>query len=74
MTYRQRTNKLKVVRRALELGWVPFEANTTARKHFYFDGPVELSVDWFSQEPSITLGDTTTNESHALQLLERMKV
>lgn len=59
-----------VVHKARELGWTPQERNKTARKHFYFDGPVLFSVIAGSTS-LFTIGNMTTSwEKRAIELLE----
>jgi len=64
----------EVIARARALGWVPQERNKTARKHFYFDGPVLFSVSILKPRyahDSFTVGDTTTSyEQRAIEMLE----
>lgn len=76
MTYGERTSQLLTVKFALEHGYKPRIGNATARKHFYFTyqgvGSPDVDVSWFeNNRATVTVGDTTTDDAHALQLLKR---
>lgn len=74
--YRSRTADLETIKFALSKGYRPDWKNKTARKHFYFTydgrGAPEIEVSWFDDsQPSVTVGDTTTNDQRALQRLKK---
>lgn len=76
-TYRSRTYNLETVRYALGHGYFERAANRTAIRHFGFVysgvGSPDIDVSWYkgSETASVTVGDTTTDDKHALELLKR---
>lgn len=75
-TYRERTMALETIKFALDHGYKGQYGNQTARKHFYFTyqgtGSPEISVSWFdSNRPSVTVGNTTTDDARALERLKK---
>jgi hypothetical protein len=76
-TYRERTLELETVKFALGHGYNPRPANETAIRHFSFvyfgTGSPDIEVSWFkgSENASVTVGNTTTDDKHALGLLKK---
>ncbi len=75
-TYRERTMDLETVRFALARGYKSRQGNQTAIRHFSFVyagmGSPDVDVSWHkgSKEASVTVGDTTSDDKHALELLQ----
>jgi hypothetical protein len=74
-TYRQRTRELETVKLALANGYNERSGNQNAIRHFGFTlwgtGLPDVDVSWFqgSDDASVTVGDTTTNDTHAVRAL-----
>jgi hypothetical protein len=72
-TYRQRTQELETVRLALENGYQPLWVNATNIRHFSFlhKSLPNVDVSWFrgSDHASVSVGDTTTTDYHAVEIL-----
>ena len=62
---------LPLVQEALRLGWSLEEGSRRKQRHFSLEkrGRSRIEVDWFSGW-MFTMGNTTTNESRAMELLK----
>ena len=72
-TFKQRTLGLETVKLAVSLGYTDHPRNLFNRRHFSFVRPSlpDVDVSWHRgfDEASVTVGDTTTNDSHAVEIL-----
>jgi hypothetical protein len=72
-TFSQRTLELLTVKLALESGYGAHSRNLWNIRHFSFIHPSlpDVDVSWYrgADEASVTVGDTTTNDSHAEEIL-----
>jgi hypothetical protein len=74
-TFKQRTHELETVKLALANGYNERSTNKTAIRHFGFmlwgAGLPDVDVSWFqgSDHASVTVGNTTTNDIHAVEIL-----
>lgn len=76
-TYRNRTLDLKTVKFAFQKGYKSRGSNHSAIRHFSFvypgAGSPDVGVSWLkgSETASVTVGDTTTDDEHALEILKQ---